>query len=211
MDDAGELRFVDRIGVKQREVARHAEQAEADHQHSRDRAALECDLQRLIEADARRLGGAHVGADRDIHADDAAGARQQRADEEAPGRRPAERGDEADHEEQDHADDGDGLVLPPQVSDRALAHCGGDLAHALVAVGEAQDARALPDAVNDGCQRAAEREQESPGHVSLPLKGPKFYQVKAAKARAVTSFTAPRPEILRYFGARGSPEAAHLP
>src|SRR5207245_8939286 len=99
------------------------------------------------------------------------------------------RGEEAAHEDQGHADDGDVLVLPPQVSERRLAHWRGDLAHALVAVGEAQDARALPDAVNDGCQRAAEREQESPGHVSLPWKGPKFYQVNAAKARAVTSST----------------------
>src|SRR5207302_4126293 len=184
--------------------------AEANHQHSCDRAAVECDLQRFIEADARGLGGAHVGADRDMHAADAAGAREQRADEEAPGRRPAERGDEGDDEEQDHADDGDALVLPPQVSDRALAHRRSDLAHALVAVGEAQDARALPDAVADGCQCAAEREQESPGHTSLPLNGPKFYQVNAAKTRALTSSTVPRPEILRYFGARGSPEAAHL-
>ena len=50
-------------------VARHAEQAEADHQHAGDGAAAERDLQRRVEADAGRLRGAHVGAHRHVHAD----------------------------------------------------------------------------------------------------------------------------------------------
>jgi hypothetical protein len=53
-----------------------------------------------------RLGGAHVGAHRDVHADVAGGARQHRADREADGGQPAQAGDE---DEQDHADDADGL------------------------------------------------------------------------------------------------------
>ena len=50
-----------------------------------------------------------------------------------------------------------------------FAHRGRDLAHALVAVGQAQDARDLPDAVDDGENRAGEREDESTGHVASLL------------------------------------------
>ncbi len=98
------LDLIDRVGVEQRVVARDAEQAEPHHQHPGDRAAAEGDLQRLVQADARRFRGAHVRAHRDVHADDAAGAGEHRADEEAPRRCPVER-NESDHEEKDHADD----------------------------------------------------------------------------------------------------------
>src|SRR5690606_4176730 len=50
-----------------------------------------------------------------------------------------------------------------------------DLANALVAVGQPQDAADLPGAIQDGEDRAREREQESTGHdSSLPEKGSNF-------------------------------------
>ncbi len=168
MDDVAEIGLVDRVRLQQGEVAGNAEQAEADHQKAGDGAALEGDLQRVVQADARRLGGAHVGAHRDVHADDAAGARKDRADEEAPGRRPAEPGHQADDEEQHDADDGDGLVLAPEIRGRAFAHRGGDFAHALVALGQAQDDLDLPGTVDDRQNRADEREKESCVHVFPP-------------------------------------------
>ena len=60
-----------------------AEQAEPDHQHAGDRAALEGDVERRADALRGGLRGAHVGAHRDVHADEAAGARQHRAEHEA--------------------------------------------------------------------------------------------------------------------------------
>jgi hypothetical protein len=117
---------------------------------------------------ARRLRGAHVGAHRDVHADDTAGAGEHRADEEAPGRSPVE--EDADEHEQDHADHGDGLVLAPEVGDRAFAHREGDFAHALVALGQSKDGAGLPGAVADGEERADEREDEACVHVFFPLK-----------------------------------------
>ena len=60
-----------------------------------------------------RLGGAHVGAHRDVHADEAGGARQHRADQEADGGVLAE--EDGEHDEDDDADDGDGGVLAAQV------------------------------------------------------------------------------------------------
>src|SRR4029079_7253666 len=80
-------------------------------------------------------------------------------------------GREADDEEEHHADDGYRRVLAAQVRDGALAHRAGDLAHAVVAVGQAQDPRDLPDTVKDGEYRARERENDAAGHsVFLPGK-----------------------------------------
>ena len=70
-------------------VGRDAEQPEADDQHAGDRAAAECDLQRRIEPDARRVRRAHVRAHRDVHADVAGEAREDRADGEADCRVPS--------------------------------------------------------------------------------------------------------------------------
>ncbi len=165
MDDVREVRLIDRVGVEQREVARDAEQPEPDDEQSGDRAAVERDLQRLVQADARGFRGAHVGAHRDVHADDAAGAGEHGADEKAPGGRPAQARHEADDQEEDHADDGDGLVLAPQIRDRAFAHRRGDLAHARVAIGQAQDPADLPDPVDDGENRAYQREHETALHL----------------------------------------------
>jgi hypothetical protein len=66
-------------------VAGDAEQTETHHQQAGDGAAAEGDLQRRVEAGVSGLGGAHVGAHRDVHADVAGGAGQHRADDEAAG------------------------------------------------------------------------------------------------------------------------------
>jgi hypothetical protein len=87
------------------------------------------------------LRGAHVGAHRDVHADEAAGARQHRAEHEADGRLAVQ--EDEDQHRQHHADDGDGLVLPRQVGRGALLDGAGDLLHAGVAGVLAQDPAAL--------------------------------------------------------------------
>src|SRR5260370_1183858 len=65
---------------------------------------------------------------------------------------------EADDEKHHPPDDRDRRVLALEIRHRAFAHGRRDLAHALVARGQPQDAPRLPDAVNDGEDRATERE-----------------------------------------------------
>src|SRR5947209_8102628 len=81
---------------------------------------------------------------------------------------------------------------------RAVANRQGDFAHALVAVRQAQDSGALPDAVSDRDKRAYERKNEASGHFFFSLKRsrilsgrrrtkPAQTQLRAAKALEVTS------------------------
>jgi hypothetical protein len=134
---------------------RHAQQAQAHHQHAGDGAAAEGHVQRRPDALGGRLRGAHVGAHRHVHADEAAGAREHRADHEADGRLDVQY--HADQHRQHHADDGDGLVLPGQVGCRAGLDGRRDLLHAGVARRPGQDPAARPEAVDDGDQPADER------------------------------------------------------
>jgi len=120
---------------------------EADHQHAGDRAALEGDVERLVHALAGRLGGTHVSAHRDVHADEAAGTGQHRAGQEADGGPGAEQ--EVDGNEQYQADDADGAVLAPQVGGGALLDRERDFLHAGVARILAQDPGARPEPVDD--------------------------------------------------------------
>ena len=55
-----------------------AEDAQADHAHAHDRAAGEGDDQGLVQAVARRVGGAHVGRGGHPHAEEAGQARSRR-------------------------------------------------------------------------------------------------------------------------------------
>ena len=68
---AGELK-----GVK----TSHADQAQANHKHAGDGAALKGNRQRGIDAAACSLGGTHVGPYVDVHADKACDAGEYRAD-----------------------------------------------------------------------------------------------------------------------------------
>ena len=132
---------------KKGEVKRHAEQRQARDQHAGDSAGAECDFKSAGERADRRLRGAHIGADRDVHADEARRSGQDRADRKTDRDQPAE--EIADDEEDHDADNGDGGVLPLQIGLRALAHRGGDLLHLLVAgVGRQHRAR-RPDGVDD--------------------------------------------------------------
>ena len=62
------------------EEDRDREQAEAGDQHAGDRADAERHGEAALQAVARGFGGADVGPDRDVHADEAGRARQHRAD-----------------------------------------------------------------------------------------------------------------------------------
>ena len=61
-------------------VAAAREQTEADNEEAGDRAAAEGERERGRKAAARRLGGPHVRADGDDHADEPGAARENRSD-----------------------------------------------------------------------------------------------------------------------------------
>jgi hypothetical protein len=71
-----------------REIDRDRQQSQARHQKAGNGAGLEGD----VEARGKAVGGglrrAHIGADRDMHADEAGRTRKHRADQEAEGGRP---------------------------------------------------------------------------------------------------------------------------
>ena len=113
------------------EKARHAQKAQPDHQHAGDGAAAKRHGQRGVDAVARRFRGAHVGAHRHVHADEARCAGQNRADGKTDRRLPAE--NNRDDYKQNHADHGDGAILTIEVSRSAFLNGGGDFLHARIA------------------------------------------------------------------------------
>ena len=133
-------------------VERHAEKREARDQHAGDRAGLERDVEAAAEGLGRRLGGADVGADRDVHADEAGHAGQDRTDGEADGDPDAK--EVGDDDEEDDTDDRDRDVLPPEIGLRAFGDRAGDFLHALgagVALHHVVDG---PEAIGDRKQAA---------------------------------------------------------
>ncbi len=129
-------------------IDRDAEQREAGHQQAGDRARLEGDVEAAGERFRRRLRGADIGAHRDVHADEAGRAGEQRAEQEAEGHPPAEQDDE--QHEDDAADIGDGRVLALEIGLRAFGDGVGDFLHPLRAgVGGEQLLRGLHP-VDDG-------------------------------------------------------------
>jgi hypothetical protein len=72
-----------------RVVDGNAEQRETRHQHAGDGARLEGDVEAVAQRLHRRLRRADIGADGDVHADEAGEARQNGADQEADREQPA--------------------------------------------------------------------------------------------------------------------------
>ena len=156
-----------------------AEEAEADDEHAGDGAAAEGDGERRGHAAGGGLGGADVGAHRDVHPDEAAGAREHRAQHEADGGVDFEgHGDDGG---EDDADDADGLVLARQVGGGAGLDGTGDVLHARVAGILGEDPAAGPDAIGDGHQAADERQPE--GEVSGHEKSRQWGGVRGQRLR----------------------------
>ena len=120
IDDSAVIgRLVQRTGQKA-EIKRDAEQREPGDQHAGNGAGLEGKLQSASQRLGRSLGNAHVGADRDVHPDEAGRSRQNGADGKTDRHQPAER--KADDHEDHDADDADIGVLPLEIGLRALTH-----------------------------------------------------------------------------------------
>ena len=140
-------------------VAGHAEEPEADDEQARDRPRTERDVQRRLETRLGSLGGPDVGANGDVHPDEAGGRGERGADQEADRRSPAQLVVEAEQEEGDDRDDRDRRVLLLQVRRSALLNRAGDLLHPLAARGAREEPVHEIEAVEDRDPRAQEREQ----------------------------------------------------
>ena len=112
---------------EEHKVQRDAEKREASNQKAGDGAGAEGELKAAGKRGGGGLRGAHIGSHRYVHANKAGGAREDRADRKAHGHQPAE--ENADDDENHHADHGDGGVLPPQIGLRTLADRRGNFLH----------------------------------------------------------------------------------
>ena len=124
-DSATSASMIVRIGSVRRPssqqdavIAGDAEQAEPDHEHAGDGAGPEGDVERRLQAVARRFGRAHVRAHRDVHADIAGGTRQRRRRSRSRSRRAIPRIEQDDRHHD--ADDRDRRVLPVEIGLRAF-------------------------------------------------------------------------------------------
>ena len=137
-------------------VAGNTQKAEADHQHAGDGAALEGDVEGFVDAGFGCLGGAHIGANRDEHADEAGQAGEKRADGKADGGLGAEGGKERhEHDRTDHGDDG---VLALHVGAGTFLDGCGDLLHPLVTLGKPQNPLCRNQTVDNRCRGAGQGE-----------------------------------------------------
>ena len=153
-------RVAETVGQKA-EIAGDAEQRETRHQKSSHRARAESDVEAAGQRLRRGLRRAHVGANRNVHADEARRARQNCADREAGGDGPREQQSEPD--EDDDADARDRGVLPPQIGLRAFVDRVRDLLHALGAGVGRHDAANGINAVDDRQQSADNNQTQQHG------------------------------------------------
>ena len=139
-----------------------------------------------VESAACGFGGAHVGANRDDHADEAGRAREDRADQEADRRLPAERRGEEDDDRQDDRDDADRAVLPLEEGHRAFLDGRGDLSHALVARRLPQHPEGEGDAVEHG-----EGAADQSGHNRCLCRHPSLSGRQKYRPRGPTALPTP--------------------
>ena len=145
------------------EIDGDAEQSEAGDEKPGDGAGAESEAQPVGKALGGGLRGAHIGADRDVHADIAGHARQHRADGEADRLWNAEQ--ISKDEEDDDADDADRGVLAGEIGLRAFLDGGGDLLHARRAGVGGEHGLGRPDAIGDRERSASDDQVKNPGHV----------------------------------------------
>ena len=152
IDDFTRAAFVPQYRSQDVEVDGDAEQGEARNQHASDGARLEGDVETGCEAVRCRLGRAHIGADGDVHADEAGSPRQHGTDQEADGCGAGEKKPCGD--ENDGADDRDVQVLPSEVSLSTLANIACNFLHSGIALVRRQHRACRPDRVDHGQKSA---------------------------------------------------------
>jgi hypothetical protein len=107
----------------------------------------------------RRFGGAHVGAHRNVHPDEAGGTREDSTDQEAEGHQLAER--KPDQHEKYGTDQTDGRVLFGQISRSTFLNGFGDFLHARVAGWQRENPLRHCSAIEHRNDRAYQREDQT--------------------------------------------------
>ncbi len=138
-------------------IENDAQQGETNHKHAGNGAGLERQGEARCEALAGGFGGAHIRAHRDLHADKARRARQDRADQEADRHLPVAKGD-GEHDEHRDPDIGDHAVLAREIRISPLLDGFCDLLHPGIAIGGPDDRSDLNIAVNDGHKARHQRD-----------------------------------------------------
>jgi hypothetical protein len=171
---------------QRRKVNRDTEQGEAGNQHAGDSAGLEGDIETGGQAVRRGLRRTHIGAHRNMHADETRDTRKHGADQEAQGG-DARKQPPGQHEHND-ADNGDRRILAGQISLRAFANRSGNLLHARIALIGGEHRAGRPDRVSHG-QHAAEYDEINHRHAEYPQGcGP----LEPLRGPLKLSFAAPR-------------------
>ena len=132
----------------------NGKETEPDHEQAGDRSSLECHVERFLKARLGRLGGAHVGADRNAHADEPGNARAHGPDREPRGDFPIKK--RAKDEEYGDADHGHHLILAGHVRIRALLDGKGNPFHLAVAGRLLKNPLGKVRAVGEGENRRAD-------------------------------------------------------
>ena len=140
------------------EIARDAEQAQADDEQAGTCSAAEGDVQCRVNAPGRRLSGAHIGPDRDVHADITGETGEQGADRETDRGSPVEGC--AENHEYDDANEGDRHVLAIHVRFGTFLDRRSDFLHAVGACRLGENPFCRYRAKYDGQQAGADREPQ---------------------------------------------------
>jgi len=147
------------VPFQHRVVTGNSQQTEANHQHAGDSAALEGNIERFVETDSCGLGRAHVGANRDVHADIAGSTRKHGTDNESNRRGRAE--ENPDNYGEYDTDNTNRSVLAVQIGLRAFLNGCGNCLHAIVARRLGQNPLAYDPTVGDGGQGTNQRKHQS--------------------------------------------------
>ncbi len=142
-------------------IGSDANQSEAGDEHARDRARLEGNVEARGQGLGRGLRRADIGANRHIHADEAGGARQNRADQKADGDRPGQQ--QAENDEDDRADAGNGHILSFEIGLRPFRDRPRDFLHPRRARIRGEKLRCGDRAVTDG-EKSAENHHPKRNH-----------------------------------------------
>ena len=149
---------------KNAKISSHAKKRETGDKQASHSAGAKGDVEAAGKRLRRRLGGADIGAHRDVHANKACSAGQDGADGEANRHRPREQKPKDD--EHDDADSGDGHVLAPQIGLRPFRHRARNLLHARRAGVRRHQAINRVDAVDDGKQSTDDNQAQK--HAQKP-------------------------------------------
>src|SRR6476646_8865868 len=140
-------------------VAGDADQRQTDDQQAGHRAALEGDVERRRNAAARRLGDARVGPHRDVHPDEAGGAREHGPDQEPDRGFPVLQQQQQDRDR--HRERGDDRVLAAEVGLGPFLDGARDFAHAVVAGRLGEQALGNEKSIENGSASADQRDDNS--------------------------------------------------